>query len=63
MFNAHRIYRYEQIIEYFSDFVLKEFALIPDRPESGGLIRNSSRSLADAQDCGCGCFCFTKRDL
>lgn len=62
MFNAHRIYRYDQIIDYFRDLELKEFALIPDRPEHGGLVRNSPKNLADTQGYGCGCFCFRKRD-
>lgn len=60
MFNAHRIYRYDQVIEYFSDLELKEFALIPDEPEHGGLVRNPPKGLADSQNYGCGCFCFKK---
>jgi ubiquinone/menaquinone biosynthesis C-methylase UbiE len=30
-FNAHRIYSFEQILDYFSPFLLKEFSLIPDK--------------------------------
>lgn len=60
MFNAHRIYRYDQIIDYFSDLKLTDFALIPDSPEDGGLVQNPSKELADAQNYGCGCFCFKK---
>lgn len=56
-FNAHRIYSYEQIIEYFSPLQLKEFSLIPD---SGGLIRNADPSLVKDQNYGCGCFWFKK---
>lgn len=63
MFNAHRIYRYDQIIEYFSGLELKEYVLIPDRPVYGGLVRNPPKELADAQVYGCGCFCFKKRNL
>jgi SAM-dependent methyltransferase len=63
MFNAHRIYRYDQIIDYFSDLELKEYVLIPDRPVCGGLVRNPPKELADAQVYGCGCFCFKKRNL
>jgi len=37
-FNAHRIYSYEQVIEYFSPLVLTEFSLIPD---AGGLLANA----------------------
>jgi len=63
MFNAHRIYRYEQVMDYFSDLELKEFVLIPERPENGGLVRNPPKELIDAQGYGCGCFCFRKRSL
>lgn len=60
MFNAHRIYAYEQILRYFREIQLKEFALIPDGPDSSGIIYDASQELADAQDYGCGCFWFKK---
>jgi SAM-dependent methyltransferase len=60
MFNAHRIYCYDQIIQYFSGCSLKEFALIPDNPSQGGLIRNATSVQADQQNYGCGCFWFRK---
>ncbi len=60
MFNAHRIYSYEQIINYFEGLHLKEFALIPERPEDGGLLYNVSKKEADSQAYGCGCFWFIK---
>ena len=56
-FNAHRIYSYEQIIEYFSPLQVKEFSLIPD---NGGLITNADPSLVQQQTYGCGCFWFKK---
>jgi hypothetical protein len=56
-FNAHRIYSYEQIIEYFSPLSLKEFSLIPD---AGGIIINADPALVQQQDYGCGCFWFKK---
>ena len=56
-FNAHRIYSYEQIIEYFSPLTLKEFSLIPD---AGGIISNADPALVKDQDYGCGCFWFKK---
>jgi len=56
-FNAHRIYSFEQIIEYFSPFSLKEFSLIPD---AGGIISNADPALVKEQDYGCGCFWFKK---
>lgn len=60
MFNAHRIYSYEQITSQFMDFELKEFALVPDSLEEGGLIRHATKELADKQKYGCGCFFFEK---
>lgn len=59
-FNAHRIYTYDQIIELFSDFTLKEFALIPEDGDKGGLIRATSPSLINGEHYGCGCFWFVK---
>jgi SAM-dependent methyltransferase len=61
MFNAHRIYSYEQILGYFSGLELKEFSLVPDNPLDGGLIQNATRETADAQTYGCGCFWFRKK--
>ena len=58
-FNAHRIYSYEQIIDYFSGLELKEFSLIPDNGKNG-LIRNASPLSANEQKYGCGCFWFTR---
>lgn len=62
VYNAHRIYSYEQVIQAFAGFELKEFALVPDKEEDGGLIRNATQAMADAQSYGCGCFWFVKRD-
>ena len=42
MFNAHRIYTYEQIVEYFSDLHLVEFSLISDTANFKGLISNAT---------------------
>lgn len=59
IFNLHRIYSYDQIISYFKDLKLMEFALIPDKT-AGDLIRSSTKELADKQEYGCGCFWFRK---
>lgn len=56
-FNAHRIYSFERIAEYFSPLTLKEFSLIPD---TGGFIENANPSLVKEQQYGCGCFWFIK---
>jgi len=60
MFNAHRIYSYEQVTTYFSGLELKEFALIPDDPGEGGLIYDATKEQADKQTYGCGCFWLRK---
>jgi hypothetical protein len=58
VFNAHRIYAYDQVVSYFADLDLREFALVPDR---GPLITLATKALADAQTYGCGCFWFQKQ--
>jgi hypothetical protein len=60
MFNAHRIYGYEQIISYFNEFDLKEFTLIPDQSDDA-LIINATKEDSDKQNYACGCFWFQKR--
>lgn len=60
MFNAHRIYSYDQVLSYFADLKLKQFALITDSSFGGGLIYNASREMTDAQTYGCGCFWFRR---
>lgn len=60
MFNAHRIYSYDQIIDYFSGMKIKEFALIPDNHMEVGLIYDATREMADSQNYACGCFWFMK---
>ena len=56
-FNAHRIYSYEQITEYFRELQLKEFSLITDE---GNFIENADKGLVKEQKYGCGCFWFIK---
>ena len=60
VFNAHRIYSYDQIQNYFSDLRQEEFVLIPDNPKDGHLIKNPSAKLIDEQRIGCGCWIFIK---
>ncbi len=59
-FNAHRIYSYAQIREYFKILTLKEFSLIPDHGREIGMIYNATKEQADEQTYGCGCFWFIK---
>lgn len=60
MFNAHRIYSYDQIISYFKNFKLIEFTLIPDQSDEG-LITNATKGQSDMQNYACGCFMFKKK--
>jgi SAM-dependent methyltransferase len=60
MFNAHRIYSFRQVLDYFDDLELHEFSLIPENPAHGGLIVNATEPMADAQEYGCGCFWFVR---
>lgn len=59
-FNAHRIYIIEQIKEYFSDFELKEFALISEK--SGEMLFGQEAvKKAESEGYACGCFWFIKK--
>ena len=60
MFNAHRIYSYQSILEYFSAMQLREFSLITDAGSGRDFITNATRADADQQVYGCGCFWFVK---
>jgi SAM-dependent methyltransferase len=60
-FNAHRIYGYDQVLEYFDGFELKEFSLVPDHEKDGGLVVNATKEMSDRQRYGCGCFWFVKK--
>jgi len=60
MFNAHRIYSYDQVVDAFDGFELKELYLIPD-PDKGSMpMDNATREEIDQLDYGCGCFWFQK---
>jgi len=62
MFNAHRIYSFDGVVENFKDFELKEFSLVPDNFRETGMIYNANPSLVKEQDWGCGCFWFIKNN-
>ena len=59
--NAHRIYTYEQVMSLFPDLILKEFSLIPEKTEKGGLIRNADPALIAGEKYACGCFHFMRQ--
>jgi len=56
-YNAHRIYSYEMIKEYFKELTLQEFSLIDD---TGRFIENADPELVKSQKYACGCFWFIK---
>jgi SAM-dependent methyltransferase len=56
-FNAHRVYSYAQILEYFDGLNLSEFALVTD---DGRFIEKATGEDVGCQSYGCGCFLFEK---
>jgi ubiquinone/menaquinone biosynthesis C-methylase UbiE len=56
-YNAHRIYTFDQVLSYFSDLFLAEFAYVND---VGQFIANANKSDTLNQSYGCGCFHFKK---
>lgn len=60
LFNAHRIYTYNQIITYFKDLKLVEFSLITDNPKLDEFIEDADPKLTELCTYGCGCFWFRK---
>lgn len=61
IFNAHRIYTRDMVLDIFKGFELLEFCLIPEKSLDGGLVRNPSNELLESQNYGCGCFHFLKK--
>lgn len=60
IFNAHRIYSFNQIIEYFNKLNLIEFSLVTDSKNENFII-NATEIDANKQEFGCGCFWFRKQ--
>ena len=60
-FNAMRVYSHDQVIAMFAGLSLREFALIHEYEEDGGLTTGATREMADREEYGCGCFWFVKR--
>ncbi len=59
LFNSHRVYSYAQVISYFSELKLKEFALIAEGPEEPlGLQYITPKNNPGENISGCGCFWF-----
>ena len=60
MFNAHRIYGKDQIVNHFAGLRLVKFTLISESFADGGLIDNPSPEFTAKHEYACGCFWFTK---
>jgi len=56
-YNAHRIYSFEMVREYFKDWELKEFSLVDD---NGRFITSADPEIVSSQEYACGCFWFKK---
>lgn len=59
MFNAHRIYDPQHIINLFEGFTLVEFSAVLD---DQSFIRNIDINIASEQNYACGCFWFRKNE-
>jgi len=59
MFNAHRIYAYEQVINAFPRLALEAFALIPELGPDN-LVFGASPERVARERYGCGCFLFKR---
>jgi SAM-dependent methyltransferase len=61
VFNAHRCYSYQQVVDSFPGLVLEEFHYIPSDAISRGPIDNATAAdvAKDTAD-GCGCYLFRK---
>ena len=56
-YNAHRIYSYKQVLNFFEDFSLQNFSFVTDK---GVFIENCEPHITIDQSYGCGCFWFKK---
>ncbi len=60
VFNAHRIYSYEEILAAFPELTVESFALITDGRHGGKLVVNADPAMVAEQRYGCGCWVFRK---
>jgi len=59
MFNAHRIYSYEQIVGQFEGWDVREFSLVSSKNKK--FITNANPKMVKNEDYGCGCFWLQKK--
>ena len=60
VFNAHRIYSYEDILKSFPSLTVESFSLITDKRHGGRLVENADPDLVAAQKYACGCWVFRR---
>ncbi|MDB5570125.1 MAG: putative SAM-dependent methyltransferase [Hyphomicrobiales bacterium] len=60
VFNAHRIYAYEEITAAFPELEVESFALITDGRHGAKLVFNADPAQVAEQKYGCGCWVFRK---
>ncbi|MCK4517418.1 DUF268 domain-containing protein [Candidatus Babeliales bacterium] len=60
MFNAHRIYSYEEVVKNFPRLTLQEFVLITDDTDKRDIMHNPKPDIVAQQTYGCGCFWFKR---
>lgn len=60
VFNAHRVYKYSDIIKWFDKCKLQSFSAVLDNSEKG-LVKNVPEKVLNAQSYACGCFWFKKK--
>lgn len=59
-YNAHRVYSWADVVGSFPALQLHQFALIPDRPQDGGLLEDADPATVSSLRYGCGCFWFRR---
>jgi len=62
VFNAHRIYAYEEITAAFPELKVESFALVTDGKHGSKLIFDADPALVAEQKYGCGCWVFRRSD-
>ena len=60
VFNAHRIYAYEEIVAAFPDLMVESFALITDSKHGSKLLFDADPGLVAEQKYACGCWVFKR---
>ena len=60
VFNAHRIYSYEEIVAAFSGLTVERFSLVTDGRHGSRFLQDADPALVAQQKYACGCWVFRK---